>query len=74
MALIAIVVHVAVAWGDSDHGVVGSDEYFACDDESHLVPVAFVNDDFCDCEDGSDENATSACAHTPVTVSGCGAV
>lgn len=27
------------------------------------IPQLFVNDNYCDCPDGSDENTTSACAH-----------
>jgi hypothetical protein len=35
---------------------------FSCLDGSRRVPVAAVNDDYCDCADGSDEPGTSACA------------
>ncbi|KAG5192906.1 glucosidase II beta subunit-like protein-domain-containing protein [Tribonema minus] len=35
---------------------------FSCDDGKQL-PVGWVNDDFCDCHDGSDEPLTSACSH-----------
>ncbi|KAG8180886.1 hypothetical protein JTE90_018386 [Oedothorax gibbosus] len=34
---------------------------FYCLDGSGQFPFHFVNDDFCDCEDGSDEPGTSAC-------------
>lgn len=37
---------------------------FTCiSNPSIKVPFARVNDDFCDCPDGSDEPGTSACAH-----------
>lgn len=35
---------------------------FHCLDGSAAHPLAFVNDDYCDCVDGSDEPGTSACA------------
>ena len=35
---------------------------FKCKDGSGEVPFAAVNDDYCDCADGSDEPGTSACA------------
>ncbi|VDM06779.1 unnamed protein product [Wuchereria bancrofti] len=36
-------------------------ETFACVDNSKSIPFSQVNDDYCDCPDGSDEPGTSAC-------------
>jgi protein kinase C substrate 80K-H len=45
-------------------GVADSTKYaednFTCFDGSAKFPSHFVNDDFCDCADGSDEPGTSA--------------
>lgn len=36
---------------------------FQCKDGSLTVPITSLNDDFCDCNDGSDEPGTSACSN-----------
>lgn len=41
----------------------GTSGQFTCLDKSKTIPVDRVNDDFCDCPDGSDEPGTSACAN-----------
>ncbi|KAL0591895.1 hypothetical protein ABG067_000545 [Albugo candida] len=42
-------------------------EVFVCDQGVRRLEHTRVNDDYCDCEDGSDEPGTSACSHTAAT-------
>ena len=44
-------------------GVALAEEPFTCD-SGKVLPEDYVNDDYCDCEDGSDESNTGACAGT----------
>ncbi|KAI8620792.1 glucosidase II beta subunit-like-domain-containing protein [Chytriomyces sp. MP71] len=47
----------AVASGSDDIAAT-----FACLDGSRSISVSSLNDDYCDCDDGSDEAGTSACS------------
>jgi len=42
---------------------LGDDQSFKCLDGSGSIPISFVNDDYCDCRDASDEPGTAACPH-----------
>jgi len=42
-------------------GLLDDSRAFLCTDKLSKVPLDHVNDNFCDCEDGSDEPGTAAC-------------
>lgn len=35
--------------------------HFSCDNNQKILSLEKLNDDYCDCQDGSDENTTNAC-------------
>lgn len=41
----------------------GKDKRFTCLDKKGSITIGQINDDFCDCADGSDEPGTSACTN-----------
>ncbi|CAD7950190.1 unnamed protein product, partial [Amoebophrya sp. A25] len=47
---------------DAEPGVESQVESFLCDDNTRILKTRAVNDDFCDCDDGTDEWETGACA------------
>ncbi|KAJ3328703.1 hypothetical protein HDU76_009450 [Blyttiomyces sp. JEL0837] len=52
-----------VAKSKRDLYAPGPDNTFTCFDKSRTIPYSSLNDDFCDCQDGSDEPGTSACSN-----------
>lgn len=47
--------------GRTDPYKLQGNELLVCDGGARTLPLSSVNDDYCDCEDHSDEPATSAC-------------
>ena len=41
---------------------VAPNEVFRCDEGRTKLTVNYINDNYCDCEDGTDERGTSACS------------
>jgi len=46
---------------DKQNNYQTSLQFFTCHDGIQKIPTAMVNDDYCDCKDGSDEPGTAAC-------------
>ncbi|MGH0181229.1 UNVERIFIED_CONTAM: hypothetical protein FKN15_006332 [Acipenser sinensis] len=44
-----------------DRQLYDETKQFTCLDKSKTIPFRRVNDDYCDCSDGSDEPGTTAC-------------
>ena len=58
LVLSNVVVHSS---SSSDADAVIDSGKFRCANGQHVIDAKFVNDDFCDCADGSDEPNTAAC-------------
>ena len=58
--------------GRSGEGVEDGATLFSCGENGEKFPQNYVDDDYCDCPDGSDEPSTSACSHLPGSVFACG--
>jgi len=69
MLLLAVVASASEAGETTLRGVRKRDmhlynvERFKCRGSERIIPPSLINDDFCDCEDGSDEPGTNACAN-----------
>jgi len=55
---------------EEQHKYVAGERFF-CLDMLKIVPFTSVNDNFCDCADGSDEPGTGACAGIETTLFHC---
>lgn len=40
---------------------MNGDDFFKCHSNDRTIPHSYVNDGYCDCEDGSDEPDTHVC-------------
>eukprot|EP00727_Mastigamoeba_balamuthi_P011414 m51a1_g6896 putative glucosidase 2 subunit beta isoform 2 precursor (487) ;mRNA; f:17219-19825 len=66
---IALALFASAALSSAPRGVAPADTAryaaatFSCDQGSTTIDRARVNDDYCDCHDGSDEPGTAACAN-----------
>nr|AIG56511.1 secreted protein [Achlya hypogyna] len=72
-AVVAVIALSACAAPTNLHGLtpetqakVATASSLSCDNGQKSLPISSINDDYCDCIDGSDEPGTSACSHTGV--------
>ncbi|XP_060080704.1 glucosidase 2 subunit beta-like isoform X2 [Ylistrum balloti] len=61
-----------VADSNASHYQPNNEGVFVCIDGSQTFPYSYVNDDYCDCADGSDEPGTSACPNGKFTCTNAG--
>ncbi|KAL5105263.1 hypothetical protein TcWFU_007635 [Taenia crassiceps] len=59
--IVLLLIYLFACWFGNDAVFYEPFKPFTCLDKSATIPWAKVNDDYCDCLDGSDEPGTSAC-------------
>lgn len=55
---------LGIAPSDMVNYQLSAKEFFVCLDGELSITWSSVNDDYCDCNDGSDEPGTGACPNT----------
>ena len=55
-----------LSWVDKDRYIPDASYQFECLFSGERIPFTSVNDQFCDCSDGSDEPGTSLCLVLPL--------
>ena len=52
-----------ISFEEPKSGALNNDGTFQCASSNEIIPQEYFNDDYCDCDDGSDEPFTNACSH-----------